>query len=384
MIINENTDEEGANNKKKLEVLSKIDELKVIANNHYLMGRFDEAIKVAEEIMDVAEGANLYSVVREEGEYISNLYKQAKGKQKYVLIRDNFESLGEEFQKLTEKGKIEEAHELVQTFKQNYEKKIDLYSFKNVKEFLSRDSKIWKEYITKEQNIIRLLEPLEIQFNSYINTNNLTLAGDTLEKAKVLLSRITNVEILKMWETSEIKFSEVRKKYVLDDSIERDLNEVSKLTENYEFDKAKKILDSKIQYLEKEGHTEYNQKIEAKKKYFLDAQSKYLKLDDDLKALELLIKDNIIHNHFKQAIDNINQIIKISRFIGKTKNVERFNEYIETLERKINLVSETEKIANEVKELNFQGIRALKNENYDNSLLIFKEIMELIKNKILQ
>ncbi|MBY9020330.1 MAG: hypothetical protein KGD67_04670, partial [Candidatus Lokiarchaeota archaeon] len=189
---------------------------------------------------------------------------------------------------------------------------------------------------------------------------------------------------LKMWETSEIKFSEVRKKYVLDDSIERDLNEVSKLTENYEFDKAKKILDSKIQYLEKEGHTEYNQKIEAKKKYFLDAQSKYLKLDDDLKALELLIKDNIIHNHFKQAIDNINQIIKISRFIGKTKNVERFNEYIETIERKINLVSETEKIANEVKELNFQGIRALKNENYDNSLLIFKEIMELIKNKILQ
>ena len=384
MIINENTDEEGANNKKKLEVLSKIDELKVIANNHYLMGRFDEAIKVAEEIMDVAEGANLYSVVREEGEYISNLYKQAKGKQKYVLIRDNFESLGEEFQKLTEKGKIEEAHELVQTFKQNYEKKIDLYSFKNVKEFLSRDSKIWKEYITKEQNIIRLLEPLEIQFNSYINTNNLTLAGNTLEKAKVLLSRITNVEILKMWETSEIKFSEVRKKYVLDDSIERDLNEVSKLTENYEFDKAKKILDSKIQYLEKEGHTEYNQKIEAKKKYFLDAQSKYLKLEDDLKALELLIKDNIIHNHFKQAIDNINQIIKISRFIGKTKNLERFNEYIETLERKINLVSETEKIANKVKELNFQGIRALKNENYDNSLLIFKEIMELIKNKILQ
>ena len=380
MIINNNSDE-GADNKEKLEVLSKIDELKVIANNHYLMGKFDEAIKVAEEIMDIAERAKLYSVVREEGEYISNLYKQAKDEHKFIVIKDDFEDLEEEFDILVEEGKIEEAHDLVQTFKQYYEKNIDLNSFNNVNEFLSRDSKIWNEFITKEQNITRQLESLEIQFTSYINTNNLSLAGETLEKAKVLLKKLTNVEILKMWETSEILYLELRKKYVLNEGIEIDLNEVSRLTENYEFDKAKRILDSKIEYLEKEGFIEYNQKIEAKKKYILDAESKYLKLEDDLKALEVLIKDNIAHNHFKQAINNINQIIKISRFINKTKNIERFNEYINRLENKIKLVAKAEKITNRVKELNLQAIGALKREEYDNSLLIFKEIIEFIKIK---
>lgn len=380
MIINNNPDE-GTDNKRKLEVLSKIDDLKVIANNHYLMGRFDEAIKVVEDIMDIAEQAKLYSVVREEGEYISNLYKQAKIKHKFIVIRDDFESLEEEFNKHIGKGNIEKAHDLVQTFKQYYEKNIDLNSFNNVKEFLSRDSKIWNEFSTKEQNIIRQLGALEIQFNSYINTNNLSLAGETLENAKVLLRKLTNIEILKRWETSETSYLELRKNYVLNEIIEKDLNEVSRLTENYEFDKAKRILDSKIEYLEKEGLTEYDKEIIAKKKNILDAESKYLKLEDDLKALEVLIKDNIANNHFKQAINNISQIIKISRFIGKTNNIETFIEYVNILENKIKLGAEAEKITNKVKELNSQAIWALKVEEYDNSLLIFKEIIELIKTK---
>ena len=79
---------EDADNKKKIEVLSKIDELKVIANNHYLIGNYDEAIKVAENIMDIAEEAKLYSVVREEGEHIANLYKQGKDDNKFIVIRD--------------------------------------------------------------------------------------------------------------------------------------------------------------------------------------------------------------------------------------------------------------------------------------------------------
>ena len=380
MIVNTNRDE-GGNNKTKLEVLSKIDQLKVIANNHYLMKRFDEAIKIAEEIMDIAEQAKLYSVVREEGEYIANLYKQAKDEHEYIVIRNDFEGLEEKFDKLVEKGNIEEAHDIVQTFKQYYEKKIDLNSFTNVKEFLLRDSTIWNEFFTREQNIIRQLEPLEIQFTSYINTNNLSLAGETLEIAKTLLKKLDNKEILKIWETSETMFLELRKKYVLNETIENDLNQVSKLTENYEFDEAKRILDLKIEFLEKEGLTGYNKKIEAKMKYILDAESKYLKLEEDLKALEVLIKENIAKNHFKQAISNINQIIKISRFIGKTKNIERFSEYINKIEDKIKLGAKTEKIANKVKDLNSQAIMALKMEEYDNSLLIFKEIIELIKTK---
>ncbi|MHA1461182.1 MAG: hypothetical protein ACTSO8_06840, partial [Promethearchaeota archaeon] len=240
---------EDADSKKKIEVLSKIDDLKVIANNHYLMRKYDEAIEVAEEIMDIAEEAKLYSVVREEGEHIANLYKQAKYDHKFNVIRDDFESLKEKYNKLVAQGEINNAHELLLTFKKYYEKDMSLNSFKRVKDLFLEDEKRWNVFQTNQQNIIKKLEPLGIQFNSYFNTNNLFLAGETLHKAKKLLAILKDTKILKKWENTEAVFIDFKKKYDLDENIESNLKEVSLLTENYKFDKAISILKSKIDLL---------------------------------------------------------------------------------------------------------------------------------------
>jgi len=371
---------QGTDSKKKIDVLSKIDELRVIANNHYLMGKHDEAIKIAEEIMDIAEEAKLYSVVREEGEHIANLYKQAKDDHKFIVVRDDFEGLKEEYEKLVAQNEIDNAHELLQTFKQYYEKDMNLNSFKQVKDLFLEDERLWNDFHTKQQNIIKQLEPLEIQFNSYINTNNLLFAGETLERAKKLLVVLKDTKVLKMWETSEALFLEFKKKYDLDEDIENNLNKVSLLTENYEFDKAKSILKSKIDHLHKKDFSDYNQKLGAKLKYVADAERKYLKLEEDLKKLEIVINQNVSQNQFKEAINNINQIIKISRFIGKTKNLDKYTKYIEILEDKIKIFSEIEDTSNIVKKFNVQGIQTLKKEDYTESLKNFRKIVDMIKS----
>lgn len=371
---------EDADNKKKIEVLSKIDELKVIANNHYLMGNYDEAIKVAENIMDIAEEAKLYSVVREEGEHIANLYKQGKDDKKFIVIRDEFEGLKEEYKKLLKQNEIKNAHELLQTFKEYYEKDMNLTSFKRVKDLFFEDEKLWNDFHTNQLNIIKQLEPLEIQFNSYINTNNLLLAGETLEKARNLLTALKDPKVLNMWETSEAMFLELKKKYNLDEDIENDLKEVSLLTENYKFDKAKSILKSKIDNLHETDFSDYKQKLGTKLKYVVDAESKYLKLEEDIKRLEIVINQNVSQNQFKEAINNINQIIKISRFIDKTNHLKEYTKYIDILEKKIKKISEVEDTSNLVKRLNVQGIQALKKEDFTESLINFRKIVDLIKS----
>lgn len=371
---------EDADNKKKIEVLSKIDELRVIANNHYLRGNYDEAIKVAENIMDIAEEAKLYSVVREEGEHIANLYKQGKDDHKFIVIRDEFEGLKEEYKKLLKQNEIKNAHELLQTFKKYYEKDMNLTSFKRVKDLFFEDEKLWNDFHTNQLNIIKQLEPLEIQFNSYINTNNLLLAGETLKKARKLLTALKDPKVLNMWETTEAMFLELKKKYNLDEDIENDLKEVSLLTENYKFDKAKSILKSKIDILHKTDFSDYKQKLGTKLKYVVDAESKYLKLEEDLKKLEIVINQNVSQNQFKEAINNINQIIKISRFIDKTNNLKEYTKYIDILEKKIKKISEVEGTSNLVKKLNVQGIQALKKEDFTESLKNFRKIVDLIKS----
>jgi len=313
-----NSDKE-TNNKKKIVVLSKIDELKVISNNHYLMGKFDDAIKIAEEIMDIAEEAKLYSIVREEGEFIADLYKKVKENNKFI--------------------EIEKQHNTL-----------------------------------KKQ-----LEPLEIEFNSYISTNNITLAEKTLEQAKILLKKLKDTETLKMWETSEAMFLELKKKIDINEDIEHSLAEVSRLIDNYEFDKAKQILNSKIEFLQKEDFLDSQQKLKIKMKSLIDAEDKYLKLEKDLKNLEGEIKQNVSQNQFEQAINNIKKIIKISRFIGKNHYLEKYTEYIDIIENKIREVSKIEELKTKVNNLNFQGIEALKYDDYSGALEIFKEILNQLK-----
>ncbi len=307
------------NNKKKIAVLSKIDELKVVANNHYLKNKFDEAIKIAEEIMDMAEKARLYSIVREQGEFIGDLYKKAKENNKFTEIE-------------------------------------------------------------KQQNILKKrLEPLEIEFDSYISTNNITLAEETLEQAKNLLEKLKDTETLKMWETSEAMFLELKKRIDINEDIELSLAEVSGLIDNYEFDKAKQILNSKIELLQKEDFSDSQQKLKIKMKSLVDAEDKYIKLEEELKDLESEIKQNVSQNQFEQAINNIKKIIKISRFIGKNHYLEKYTEYIDIIENKIREVSKIEDLKTRVNNLNVQGIEALKYDDYSGALEIFKEILSQLK-----
>ena len=307
------------NNKKKIVVLSKIDELKVIANNHYLMGRFDEAIKVAEEVMDIAEEAKLYSIVREEGEFIGDLYKKVKEKKIFIEIEN------------------------------------------------------------QQNTLKKQLEPLEIQFNSYIKTNNITLAEETLEQAKTLLKKLEDPETLKMWETSEAMYLELKKKIEINEDFEHLLVEVSRLIDIYEFDKAKEILSSKIEFLQKEDILDYQQKLKLKMKSLIDAEDKYIKLEEDLKELESKIKQNVSQNQFEQAINNIKKIVKISRFIGKNYYLDKYTEYIDIIENKIREVSKFEELKTKVNNLNIQGIEALKYDDYSGALEIFKEILSQLK-----
>ncbi len=313
-----NSDKE-TNNKKKIVVLSKIDELKVIANNHYLKSNFDEAIKVTEEIMDIAEEAKLYSIVRENGEFIAEIYKKVKEDNEFIEIK-------------------------------------------------------------KQQNTLKKqLEPLKIQFTSYISTNNITLAEETLEQAKTFLKKLKDIETLKTWETFNTKFLEIRKKIDLNEDIEQSLVEVSSLIDNYEFDKAKQILNSKIEFIQKEDFLDCQQKLEIKMKSLIDAEDKYRKLEAEIKDLESEIKQNVSQNQFERAINNIKKIVKISRFIGKYDYLKKYTEYIDTIENKIKEISKIEELKTKVNNLNVQGIEALKYDDYSGALEIFKEILSQLK-----
>ena len=343
------------------------------------MGKYDEAIKIAKIIVEIAKQAKLYSVVEEENELIATLYTQAKNDQNFIAVRGDLEKLIEDYEKLVTQEKVVEAHDLVQNLRQYYERDMKLNSFERVRDLLIEDERRWIKFQENQKNLAKQLNPLEIQFNSYISTNNLLLAGEALKKAKKLLEVLKDSKNLKKWELYEAAYLELKKKYDLNEDIESNIKRVSKLTDSYEFDEARSILESKIELLQTSDFSDFIQKLKNKLKHVVDAESKYLKLVEDIKELEGRINLNISQNQFREAIDNINQIIKISRFIGKADQLDEYSGYIEILEKKINKISEIAETSNLVRKYNIQGIEALKNENFDESLKMFKKIVGIIK-----
>ncbi len=369
-------------NTKKLLIFSEIDELKVIANNHYLMGKFDEAIKVTEKIIDIAEKAKLYSVAREETDFIGEIYRKIKEEDRLSIIMDEFETTKQKYEALFRDEKLQDAHELVLGFKEKLEKHIKLQEIDIVQQFIQTDESNWNEYNIKESSLKKQLEPLEIQLNSYLSTNNLVLAKNVLDKAKPLLRNLKNEELLKRWETSEAMFIALKNQIDIGKQIENALKSVSELTDKYQFEPAKILLKNLIETVKLKDFFDHLTVLENKLKNVLDGEAKYKKLELELIELEKKVNDNVSNNLFQIAINNINQIIKISRFIGKSQHLERYTKYIEEIENKIKRIRAGQEVKDYVKVLNIKAVRALKKGDYPSALEKFEEIVIQLRNII--
>lgn len=371
-----NSKQEKLDELKKIVIISKIDELKVIAHNHYLMGKHDEAIKTAENIVELAKQAEFYSIVKEQQKFISKLYQLIEGGDQKSFLIDDFKDLQSNFESLLKNNKVNEAHEIVSNFKNKYNNVINLSLNTEIQGFISREKQIWELYSAKQKDIKRKLEPLEIQLNSYLSTNNVILANDIIKKGKGLLKEVTDNSIKEKWDTLVAIFIELKKKYDFLEKVEDSMQEVTKLTDKYEFDQANNLLKSINQIVEEKNLENLKKDVKLKERSILDAKQKYNKLMQDIENLEIKVEENIKKFLFNDAIDNCNQIIKIARFIGKEKYVDKYSEYIKDIKTKIKDFNEFEKLRILIIKLNSEAINALSKEGYELALSRFKEIKE--------
>ncbi|MGB5910412.1 MAG: hypothetical protein WBH31_04375, partial [Promethearchaeia archaeon] len=354
--------------------------LKVIANNHYLMGKYDDAIKTAEEIIDLAKKVELNSIIREQEKFITNIYQIIENEDQKSFIIDDFEDLKIKFEKLSKNERIDEAHEEVEKFKQKYDKIIDLSPNLSIEELLEKEQKIWNKYSTEQNNIKRQLEPLEIQLESYLSTNNIILARETLHKAKPILKNLKDTALLERWGTMEAMFTELKTTYDFREEVENSMEEITKLTDEYKFDEAKKLLKAINQIIEEKSFTDYNKEIKIKERSILDAEQKYNKLIKDIESLENLVERNIANFLFEDAINNCKQVVKISRFIGKLNYVDKYSKYIADIEAKLQKYDKFENFRENLISMNKEALNALSKGDFSLALNKFKQIrIKLVK-----
>lgn len=361
----------------KIQVISEIDHLKVVANNHFLMKKYYEAIKVSERILELARKADLPSIIKEQEQFVLQISKFID-ESKIGFLDESFEELHENYELCLKNEDLIGAHTLLEKFRYKFDKLIDLASIPKIRSLLDKDKKLWENYSNEQYSLVKRLKPIEIQFNSYIKTNNLKLARDSLKKAEEILRHVKSSEIKETWLSFKQKLNELRTKENLEEKISVSLNKISSYTDSYRFQEGRNIIEELTQLIDRIKSPKYLKQFELKKKALIDAEEKYNKLFNDMEILEDNIRNNISNGLFSDAMNDCEQIIKISRFIGQEKYVDLYSQLLKEIKEKIRKFRHLEDAKNVVRSLVEQALIALKNDDFNKSLVFFKEMRRIL------
>ena len=136
----------------KLEALSKIDNLRFLAQKSHMEGNFEDAIFNAEQIIRLAILTDMTSYIKEQEDFINIMSKKVQEDYLISEINNVCSSLNEMYDKLIETSQISQAHEIIKSFKNRYKDFTPFNTIQSVEDLLLRDQKIWVNYISSKDD----------------------------------------------------------------------------------------------------------------------------------------------------------------------------------------------------------------------------------------
>lgn len=138
--------------KNKLEVVSKIDNLRFLAQKNQIEGNFEDAIFNAEQIIRLAILTDMNSYIKEQEEFINIMSKKVQEDYFIIEIDKVCSSLNEMYDKLIETNHISQAHEIIKSFKGRYQDIAYFNTIQSVKDLLLKDQRMWIDFSSSLEN----------------------------------------------------------------------------------------------------------------------------------------------------------------------------------------------------------------------------------------
>ena len=321
--------------KEQLKFLEKIDNKRIIQNNHVMVGDFDEAINIAKEIILLADDAKLQSIVEEQEEFINQILSKITEKDKISKIKESFKKLKPNFDKLIKNKEIVEAHTIVEQFKQKHNDMAILRSMRQVMNLLSIEREIWIDFTDQQEAIKAKLKHLDNQFHRFLEKDDIVNTEETMLKAKKFLPDLFENDFKIKWNTYEKELIEHKRKNQIIEKIKKTIQESLKDKQNFSFDDALLKIDDILKLIESEDLPVYKEMLVSTKKEIIAGEIKYKKLYLEFAEWKSKLRVNQENNFLNAAISNCRYIIPISREIGMSEEENNYKELLKQLEKKL-------------------------------------------------
>ncbi len=252
--------------KKQIKILEKIDNKRIIQNNHVMVGEFDEAINIAKDIITLADDAKLQSIVGEQEEFINQILSKITEKGKISKIMESFKKLKPNFDKLIKNKEIVEAHTIIEQFKQKCDDISILRSMRQVMVLLSRERQIWIDFTDQQEAIKAKLKHLDNQFHRFLEKGDIVNTEEAMLKAKKFLPDLYENDFKIKWDTYEKELIEHKRKNKIIEKIKKTIQESLKDKQNFSFDDALLKIDDMLKLIEDEDLPVYKEMLVSTKK----------------------------------------------------------------------------------------------------------------------
>ncbi len=341
---------------KKIKVLDEIDTLRVVQNNHFMIGEFKDAIKVAEKIIKLAKEAKLQFIIEEQEDFINQAKKEKAEKDKISLIIDAFEKLKSNFEKLLKKNDVVRAHEITNNFKQKYAKITNLSSLPSIQELFLKEREIWINFLEEQEKTKQELSNFNNKFLNSLKNNDFTKTNEILENVKPLLKDLLDKDLKTKWESYRQKYLEQKENYELCEKVDKAIEESISLKDKFIFEEALLKIDSMGNLIKGKELIQCKNRLVETRQEIVAAEIKYNKLYLELAKFKEEFRYNR-ENNFLFALSRVcEKIIHISQLIGMEevevehkKKLEEIKNEIKENESKICL--EQEELINKSKEI---------------------------------
>ncbi|MFX0025863.1 MAG: hypothetical protein ACFE8M_05565 [Candidatus Hermodarchaeota archaeon] len=130
----------------KFDALSDIDDMKILEESCLSNGNYEDAISYAEKVIRLAIKNEMDSYIQEQEEFMKKVAEKVQGLYFSAKIGESGRMIKKIYDILIKSGKIYEAHEIFESFKNYHQSNPSFYSIPLIKELIKKDETEWLKY----------------------------------------------------------------------------------------------------------------------------------------------------------------------------------------------------------------------------------------------
>ncbi len=303
----------------------------------------NELIAACEEIIEIAPLVGKANLINKYSPILEGNRKELDDIKKDTLITN------ENFDGLVNSKKFVPARESINEYKKRWKLYLEHHPIPLMTELIEKDEDTWNKFNTRQAEITKELEEIEMEINLNLSTDDFQSADTKWERANELLEELYSEDLKNKWVVFKSDYK------IKKNSVET-IRKVDDLLYIFAFEDAITILNMAIEKVIEKDFTDYEARLKKKKDEVYASQANFNYIHEKIKKYIEKFNENYYKYYYTAAINYCDRIIEYAPKVGEHELVDKYAKYKEEIQKELEkleleFLKEQEELQKDLEEL---------------------------------